>query len=391
MGVRIPISTELTAQNLAKFEEKINQTSPLADKAFLRVLSVLEALNALGLYKYAAERVLQNLALTATGEDLDRIGENFGVIRKAAESAVLDITLPAADSTVIPVTNGFIGDANGVRYYPQSEVTATGGAANPTVVSEDSGIVGNLNIGDTLTLEKQIAGATNIATVTAVVNLGTEVESDDEYRLRVLDEIRTVGGGGNAVDYRRWAQLTPGVFRAYPYAGRPPELGITLPGERTVYIEADSDLDPDGIASQPLLDLAREYITTNQVTLQSNQPLGLVDSTLYVPSITRTSILTEIRGLDVSSEKKSDAKTDIKAALDVYYRSIRPYVDGVDVQIDRNDTISNLTVSTTVQEVLSLYGATASSIGFGLIPGTFLPSYTLAQGETTKAGSVTYG
>ena len=129
MSLTIPTTKELKEQNLANLESNINQTSPLADKAFLRVLAAMEALQNTPLYKYAVERSLQNLALTASGDDLDKIGSEYGVNRKPAEAAQLEIDLPATDGTIIPATTSFIGDSNGERYYPDASATASGGSA----------------------------------------------------------------------------------------------------------------------------------------------------------------------------------------------------------------------------------------------------------------------
>jgi hypothetical protein len=393
MALKIPTTQEATEQNIIAFETALNQKVPLTDQAFLRVVSFIQAASQTGLYKYAAERILQNLALTATGADLDRIGAEYGVIRKPAIAAVLDISLPATDGTIINVTNAFIGDANGVRYIPDAQVVASGGSADLTVTAQETGVAGNLNVTDTMTIESQVAGAESIATVTAVDTLGTERETDDAYRDRILNEIRTVGGGGNAVDYRTWAEETPGVRRAFPYAGRPLSTGTSLPGERTVYIEAESSLDPDGIADQNLLDAARAYIDHDPDTEQSRTPLGLPNldnDTLYVESIYRTEIYVEIRSLVVDPDLEAQLKDDLENDLDTYFRSIVPFVDGADVEIERNDAITSITVGTIAQSVFVKYGASASSVAFGTAIGVYLSSYQLNQGEMTKLALITY-
>ena len=103
----IPTTQNLFDTNLANFESNLAQTSPLNNKAFLRVLSAIEANQGTGLYKLLIDRVAQNLALTATGTDLDEIGINYGVFRKDAIAAVLTYTLPGTNGTVIPVTSDF--------------------------------------------------------------------------------------------------------------------------------------------------------------------------------------------------------------------------------------------------------------------------------------------
>jgi hypothetical protein len=387
MALKIPTTKEATAQNVTTFETSVNQTVPLTPQAFLRVVSFIQAGSQTGLYKYAAERILQVFALTATDEDLDRIGAEYGVVRKPAIAAVLDLTQSALDGTEIDVLNKYIGDSNGVRYIPDAKYIAIDGAVTPRVTSQELGIAGNLNVGNGLTIESQVAGASSVAIVTAIVNLGTERESNDEYRRRVLGEIRTVGGGGNAVDYRTWAEQTPGVFRAFPYSGRPPVEGTSFPGERTVYIEADSDLDPDGLADSNLLAAARSYIDEDPLTEQTRTPLGLpnlADETLWMRSITRIGIYVEVRNLAVDPDLEAQLKDDLTTQIDTYLRAITMYVDGVDVEIERNDKITSAVLGAVAQDVFSKYGASAAAVAFGTAIGVYLTEYILGQGELSK-------
>jgi hypothetical protein len=393
MALRIPTTREATEQNVTTFESALGQKVPLSDQAFIRVVAFIQAASQTGLYKYAAERILQNLVLTATGDNLDRLGNEYGVARKPAFAWVGEISMSANSSTSVDVTNAWIGDSNGVRYIPDASASESSGTIEVTVTSEEAGIAGNLNEGNGLKIESQVAGVSSVATVIEIETIGTERESDDEYRRRVSNEIRTVGGGGNGVDYRTWAEQTPGVVRAFPYAGRPPSAGTSFPGERTVYIEADSDLDIDGIADSNLLDAARSYIDRNPITEQTRTPLGLPNldaDTLWVESITRTGIFIEVRGLTVDEDLEAQLKNDLEAEFDLYLRAIVPFVDGVDVEVERNDTISSITIGTVAQTIFVKYGAFAASVGFGTSIGVFLSTYILDQGETAKLQQVNY-
>lgn len=398
-----PTTAEQFLINLANIEARINQESPLNDKAFNRVLAIMEAMGFTSLHKFAAYEVKQILAITAFGEGLDKLGAEYGVVRKAAEATVLTATLPGTDTTVIPQTVDFIGDANGVRYFLDSSYTIgtpTPGVAEMTMTAETLGTIGNLQIGDTLSIGTQIAGAETVATVAiitgetvAILNTGVEEETDEAYRVRILDEIRSVCGGGNAADYRLWAQEVGGVARAYPYAGKPVLLLLeSSPPDRTVYIEADTTIDPDGIAPQSLLDEVRDTITTDPITGLARQPLGLTDDTLYVESISRTQFYITITTLSVSDDLVSKTKDEIEDALIAYFLLIKPFVDGLDSIIDRNDKITDLTVSNIVQDVLSANGGTANGIAFGLSPGESLPEYQLSPGELSKlaSGGISY-
>ncbi len=390
MSYKIPTTAQLAAAHLARLEARIGQTSPLNDRAFLRVLAAAEAGLDIGHYKFAADAVLQSLALTATGEGLDRIGLDNDTPRKLAVTAILTATLPATTGTVIPQGTEFTSDSSGLRYKTDAEAVAVANIATLTLRCAETGTDGNLDNGEELSISSQIAGAQTVATVTATVTLGVDKEIDTDYRPRVLFAQRATTGGGNATDHKIWAEAVTGVRRAFAFSGRPAAEGTSYPGDRTVYVEAVSTIDADGIAPGSLLDSVRDAINTDPDTGLSRALLGLTDATLWVESITRTSIFVEISDLNIDPAMEADCKADIAYALDLYFRSIAPYVDGVDVPQERYDTITSLSISRVVQDVLKTYGATAQSIVFGIVFGTTTPLHTLGQGELAKLGGVTY-
>ncbi len=174
MGLTLLTTEELFERNLANIEGKINQTSPLNDKAFNRVISAMEALNQKELQNYGAELATANLVITATGSDLDILGSEYGVTRKPAEAAVLTIELPAVNGTVIPVTVDYTGDSNGVRYLPDAaSPPAAGGVAVQDVSAQTLGVAGNLNITDTMSIGTQVPGAETQAEVTIIFKHGS--------------------------------------------------------------------------------------------------------------------------------------------------------------------------------------------------------------------------
>lgn len=390
MSYDIPTLQELKAAHLARLESSLGQSAPVNDKAFLRVLANSEAAQDIGLYKYAADRAKQNLALTATGADLDLLGKNENIIRKTATTAEVTATLTAATGTVIPSTIDFIADANGLLYRPTSDVTAVAGVATLTLQCRESGADGQLEVGDTLEIASQIAGANTTATVTAVVTIGVDAESDSDYRSRVLFAQRAITGGANATDHKIWSEVVTGVKRAFPYSGRPADAGTSYPGDRQVYIEATTDVDADGYAPAWLLDDVRDAINYDPDTGASRTPLGITDATLFLRSISRTTIHVEIRDFVVDADKDAACKAAINTALDTYFAYVTPFVDGVDLPQERNDTLTSMTVGQVVQDVLAAYGASSSSVGFGIVVGVFVAIYVLGMGELCKIGTVSY-
>ena len=230
MPITIPTVQQMADDNKARIEGQINQETPNNDKAYNKVIAIMQAMQDAQLYRYTIEKAKQNFALTATGDDLDLIGAEYDIIRGVAEAAILTVQATGTNGTIIPLGIDAIGDANGILYFSNSSETIVAGVASFDITSDQLGVSGNLEISDTLTLSTQIAGLNAQLTVTAIVNLGVEEESDDVYRIKILDEIRTQGGGGNTADYRKWSQEVTGVTRAYPYSGLPfaPPLPRTL-------------------------------------------------------------------------------------------------------------------------------------------------------------------
>lgn len=389
MALSIPTTKELADQNLSRLESAIGQTAPINEQAFLRVLAVLEAMMGTSLFKYAAERARQNLAITATGTDLDRLGSEYDTTRKLSASTVLTATLPAITGTTIPATASFIGAANGIRYFLDYAVTAVEGVATLSLTAEVPGTVGNLQVTDVLTIVSPVAGAGQTAAVTAIATTGADPETDAAFRPRVLFAMRATTGGSNATDHKIWAEAVPGVLRAFPFAGKPVGGGTSYPGDRTVYVECDPSIQPDGIAPVGLLDDVRAACLVDPLTGRTRTALGLTDDTLYVQAIARDSVVVTIENLTTPTGQDAAVKSAISDALGLHFRSLVSYVEGVDLVQDRNDKITSLTVSQVVQEVLSASGSSAKSVAFA-IGGTTYDSYQLEPGQLAKLGTITY-
>lgn len=391
MAFQIPTTQEIFNQTLAYIEARLNQVSPLLPKSFNRVIAGAAALVITGLYKFGAERAKQSLAVTATGEDLANIGADRGVVQQRAVAAAVTADITGTDATVIPSTISFTAASNGLRYFLDASATIAGGVASLSLTCEEAGAVGNLNNGETLSISAQVPGAASTATVTGTTTTGADEEEEETFRSSVLTAQRVTTGGGNAADYRIWSEETTGVRRAYPYSGRPFDDPVTSsPPERTVYVEAQTSIDPDGIAPPSLLDDVRDSITTDPETGYERQPLGLTDETLFIESISRLSVHVEVRDLTVDPAKEAQAKADIEDALDLYFSRVLMFVEGLDFDGDRNDTLSLASIGGVVDDALRSTGGSISSILFGFDAGVSETQYQLRPGELVKTGPITY-
>jgi hypothetical protein len=394
MAIDINTLRELTDKNLALLESALGQDSPFNDEAFIKILAAVLGLSESSLYKFGTQNALESLAATASLEGLKNIGLPYGVIFKEAQSAVLNIELPAVNGTVIPDTVIFTGDDNGVRYFPDNPATASGGVAALTVTAETPGANGNLDNPQTMTIDRQIAGAETVATVISKDTLGTEDENEQLFRNRVLNAIRRKAGGGNKADTRTWGEAVPGVAGIFPFTGRPflesPELSV--PPERTVYVEATIDIDPDGIAPPTLLDAVQAALQADPENGVEREKLGMTDEHLYVRSISRKLFYTEIRDLVTPAGQETEVQQAVTAAVETYYLSLKMFIEGLDFEGDKNNEITDLFLSKIVQDSLQPSGSSAAGVGFGTIPGAFEGVYILKPGELAKSppGGVTF-
>ena len=389
MAYPIPTLADLVAAHLARLESSLGQTSPINDKAFLNVLAATEGAEDIGLYKYAADRSRANLALTATGDDLDAIGQNEGIIRKVSVACVVVATIPATDGTIIPVNTVFIADANGSIYRTMEENIPSDDIASLNLQCSVSGSNGTLQVGDTLQISSQISGAETVATVLSITQTGVDTETDDDYRPRILFAQRAITGGGNAADYKTWAETVFGVKRVFPYSGRPVGAGTAYPGDRAVYVECTTDINLDGIAPSDILDDVRAAIETDPDTGYARPALGITDATLWVEAIIRTSGNVAILGLVVDTDNETACKASISDAISNYFLNIKPYVAGIDLVTQKNNTVTAVSIGNIVQDVLSSFGAFAETVTF-YTSGSPIAAYTLGDGELMKLGAIVY-
>jgi uncharacterized phage protein gp47/JayE len=388
----VPSTQELVDRNIASLESALNQHTPAAEKAFTRTIGTVQAMAEKAEYALIDDRIKAVLAITAHEKDLETLGDEYGIYRSAARPWTGEAHFDLPDGQTLNLNTLFVG-INGLKYQTTKSVTAPSGAAGSgvtaTLACVEAGASGNLQVGDTLALQTPIAGAGREAIVIDTIAIGTEVEDIEEYRQKVLDAERGEGGGANPSDYRSWAQEIEGVKRAYPFTGAP--VGTdSLPGERTVYIEATTDLDPDGVPPQALLDTVRAALIYAPTTGEARQVLGMTQDTLYVEPIVRTGIYITIIGLVITTGNIGDAQAKIEAAMSTYLRTFSPFVQGLDAEFERRDMLTASLVGRDTQNILDSYGGTAENILFGDEEGTYLGKYQLKQNELLKLAGITF-
>ena len=384
---------EVFDASIAYLESRINQKTPAAEKAYNKVLANMLAMQSGQQLKYASDRAKEVLTISASIEGLTVIGQGRDIIRKPATSSVIVFEVPATSGTIIETSVIYTADDTGVRYRPDVQVVASvSNIATITATALTPGVVGNLNNGQTLSADRNVPGAENQGTVTDNTTLGTEQEQVEVYRQRILDDERTEGGGSNSADYRRWGEKTPGVERIFTYTGQSSYLqtgtGVINPVATSHFVKADESLGTDGVADSTLLALTEQYIKTDQETGKANECLtGDLDSFREVLSIFNDDYFVTITGLSVSGDKEAQVKTDIETALRTYFRTVQPFISGLDFEDDRNDTVSNPSVAAVVQDVVGAAGGSFTGVSVSN-SGGIITDYPLGVGELSKLSDV---
>ena len=214
-GFSRPTLSEL----IARVESDFNTRLPGADSRVRRsVLSVLARVIAglvHGLYGYLDFIARQAIVDTAEVEYLERWGAVWGITRKSATKATGTMNFTGTAGAAINIGTE-LERGDGVRFLTTTACTISGGTGTATVEAEDAGEDGNTDDETLFTFVSPISGVDAEATSDELTS-GTDTESDDDYRERILARIQQPPHGGASFDYVNWALAVSGVTRAWCY------------------------------------------------------------------------------------------------------------------------------------------------------------------------------
>ena len=374
------------------FGLKLGTKVPVASRSFLWVLSVALAKIAVMCQKLAIRSTKENLVTTGSVNGVVDQGREFlGREPYPAQKSTVNLTTVGGTGITIPSGTVFVCSTNGLTYSAVASVVL--GGVNPVVASCDvAGVDGNITNGDAFALQTPIVGVTGAWSGTLTIS-GVDGETQSEYRAKVLDVKRYIGGGSNLFDLRIWGQEVAGVARCYPYRGTFDSAGNNLGGlsARTVFVQSAGSIDPtgNGIAPQGLLDQVKQSCLYDPITGAERQSCSAPNSTFFVKSIRRISFDVTIHGTSLSWN--GDAISAVESALSIYFSSLVPYVGGVDPIAGRTNEITSVNLSGVVRDTASQWGLNPSHVTFKLSSGGGeLQTYSLPAGGLAKMGTVEF-
>jgi len=277
----MPWNTPTLRDVRGQVRDYVQSTLPGSDanvpNSVLRVLSDSQGGLCHLTLQYIDWLALQLLPDTAETEWLDRHGKiwlvnadgSTGRKMPTLAHGIVEFTGQAG----FPVPKGTQLDyvSNQMSFETMADIVLDG--ALPTQVAVralDPGIAGNLPTGTKVSMALVLPGVDQTAEVVDMTG-GTDIESDEQLRARVLRRIQQPPMGGAAHDYEAWALAVPGVTRAWCY---PLEMGIGTVTLR--FMMDDLRADNDGFPLQEDVDAVEAYVN-------SKRPVAVKDFFVVAP------------------------------------------------------------------------------------------------------------
>ena len=274
---------------IGNLETRIREAQPEVEQVKITRVSLLGilALVIAGvlhmMYGYIAWIMRQLFPETAEDEYLDRHLALKGMSRLPASFAHGACTFTGTNGTTILAGTEVI-TVTGLIYSTDGDVEIAVGTATVAVTCTTSGSTGNTAL-SSVTMVNPLPGVDTAATLSTLPTGGSEAETTEAARQRLLDVWRQPPSGGRAYDYESWAKEVSGVTRAWAidcYNG-PSTVGIVLANGN----EAVSELVKSDAAA---------YLDTKKV-------LG---SILYVENIVPTEFTFTINLPNMEGYKSTD-------------------------------------------------------------------------------------
>lgn len=354
----IPTLTELSNDILADLEAEFGITIPLFGKSFLRVLAFVQAAK-LKLYYLTIARVQKNIFVdTADSEAIGGTLERFGRVKlgrnpfnAVAGEYTVEVTGTVAATVNANTTFKTNDDAlNPGKLFVLDVAKVLGAPTDSmTLRALEAGVDSKLEIGDQLTATAPIANVDQIVTTLTEDVQPLAAESLEDYRDKSIEAYQLEPQGGAASDYRIWSKDAQGVKQSYPFAKSGESAVVDLFVEATL---VDS-LDGKGTPTVAILDDVEDVVEfdpdiSQPLEERGRRPLGAFQVNFLAITVKTVDIdITGFVGLTPTLEG------NINDAITAFLETVRPFVGGADVLVDKNDVLTNNKLIFVIQDILT--------------------------------------
>lgn len=300
MPLIIPTIKEIRSRIVSDMNARLPGADGLLPNSFLNILATVFAIAIYPVYLLIEYVLAQIDPATAEGKYLDRHGRTVRLSRKVASAGLGKITFKGAAGTTIPA-NTEVQRSDGIKYKTVEAATLKGTSLSVSAISEKDGSEANALVGVKCRLVSPILGLDSECEIAdGGITGAADSETDADFRLRILERMKTPFGIGTANDYKHWALSVPGVSRAWVY---PQELGYG-----SVTVRVASDLGPQApIPSEDLVKQVKEYI-------DQKRPLGVRNLQVLAPIAKKVNFTIDLLPDD------ENTRAAVKASLEDLFR-----------------------------------------------------------------------
>lgn len=249
---------------------------------------------------------------------LDKLAAGAGLSRKKATAAAGILTVSGTEGTTFEAGFRFCTPSTAIAPNVEFEVTRTtsigsDGTASVPVSCTETGSIGNVPANSITLMSKPIGGVLKITNEKAITG-GTELETDDALRQRIMERDKNNESSyvGNDSDYKRWAKEVDGVGTVIVV----PEWKGTGTGTVKLIV-----MDVNGApANDTILTAVYNHIISPNNRDERLAPIGaILTVTTAIPiAITISATVTLESGADISSVTEA-----FKAAMLQYFEEAK--------------------------------------------------------------------
>lgn len=239
---------------------------------------------------------------SARSDALDKRGADLGLPRLPATfSHSEQVRFSGSAGSIIPAGTILRYSPSGVLYQTDAQyVIDFGGTVYGSVTAQVTGQIGNILAPDTLDLISPPGGVAQAATLILSLSDGSDVESDDSYKTRLLNRFQRPPAGGNQYDYPQFAFKADSAVRSVMIR----RFGRGL-GTVDIYITTGTtDIDTAVTNGQAIVRIPSQLvIDTVQAYYEENAPLTDCPK-VFAPTETNVNVTVNVdlaAGLTMSS------------------------------------------------------------------------------------------
>ena len=272
---------------------------------------------------------------TATGEDLDKVGADYGITRRQSSASIVYLEIEGDEGAIV---NQNVKATYNNLVFTVQEYKAIGSSGNVLVKAqcETLGTIGNVAANTITEFLTTYQGLTSVNNPAAAYN-GFDVESDDDYRARIKLYLAEDAVNCNEAQYKLWALEVTGVKTAVVK-----DASTMGAGNVGVYISSTT-----GTVSQELIDAVKAYIEERQ----------FINANLIVSALTSISI-------DTVARIRLKTGSTIDSVIQEYSETLAEYLETVTDTVSYFRASDILFACSGVDDVLSftLNGGEASIV-----------------------------